>query len=311
MIEVIGPDSFMDTGIGQWENPELRPGEYRIHVQLNGYSSEFRTVFVHEDDTQVESIQLYPTGSLSIVGLPEGAQVDIKGPGGMAETRGLPVLIEEAAAGEYSVLVSRQGYRTWQRQFPLAPGENKELQVSLERSTSGPEGENQNGAKPGNEVFHPQADGPAEEEKKEIASSVADGRIGGGNYGFGFRAGFLTIGWEHFYWTLAGVGMMINPDDFYVSVDTTMGFPLYINENHHMRFGILGGFLGDTNTDDTTDPDAEAEPSKNTGTVGVEIVYSYRVLLIGAQLNLQPWAGDDINHKWMAGGYLGLQWRLK
>lgn len=109
-ILVSGPNKFFDSATGKWSREDLRPGTYSVKVEAAGYEVQQKSYTLEPDDDKPDKITLLRLGVLEVVGTPEKAKVEISGPDGPIKPLGLPVTIQDAQRGYYSIKVSKPGY---------------------------------------------------------------------------------------------------------------------------------------------------------------------------------------------------------
>jgi spore coat protein U-like protein len=104
-----------------------------VRVTKQGYASEERTATVGQGKTTVLRVRLISPGSLEISGAPPDAKVEITGPESFTAKEGLPVLIDDASPGPYSIKVSRSGYVPLEKSVRVNAGTRTRIQVALDR----------------------------------------------------------------------------------------------------------------------------------------------------------------------------------
>jgi hypothetical protein len=130
-IEVSGPASF-STVTGLPARIEgLFKGKYKVTVTSKDYETETRVVDVEPEKVTSASFNLFKRGTLEITGSPEGAKVDISGPNNFKVSSGLPVTIDSAWKGDYSITVSRDGYVSVKNSLVVEPQKVSRLNVTL------------------------------------------------------------------------------------------------------------------------------------------------------------------------------------
>ena len=134
-VEIRGPDGFAVTKALPVTVREAAKGAYTVAASKPGFESETYAPTVQLGQTTTVSVGLRPPGTLVVEGTPEGAQVEITGPGGFQATDGLPVTVEGAPKGAYSVKVSRAGYGGHSATVQVVPGETARVVVKLVRES--------------------------------------------------------------------------------------------------------------------------------------------------------------------------------
>lgn len=130
-LEVSGPASFSTiTGLPA-RIDGLYKGKYKITVSAKDYESEVRFADVEPEKMTSVSINLLKRGTLEVTGSPEGAKVDISGPANFKVSSGLPVTIDSAWKGDYSITVSRDGYISVKEGLSVEPQKVSRLSVNL------------------------------------------------------------------------------------------------------------------------------------------------------------------------------------
>ena len=134
-VKVTGPGDFSSTGGWSWERRDLAPGSYKVVAGAKGYVNSERDVELSVDDLKTVRLTLQHPGNLHVVGSPPGARVELSGPGGISLIKGLPVKVKGAPAGTYRVKVSRQGYKSEERDVELRAGATTKVEVRLPKET--------------------------------------------------------------------------------------------------------------------------------------------------------------------------------
>ena len=130
-LEVSGPASFSTvTGLPA-RIDGLYKGKYKISVTAKDYESEVRFADVEPEKMTSVSFNLLRRGTLEITGSPGGAKVDISGPANFKVSSGLPVTIDSAWTGDYSITVSRDGYVSMNYQAKVTPQHKTKIDVKL------------------------------------------------------------------------------------------------------------------------------------------------------------------------------------
>ena len=130
-LEVSGPASFSTvTGLPA-RIDGLYKGKYKISVTAKDYESEVRFADVEPEKMTSVSFNLLRRGTLEITGSPGGAKVDISGPANFKVSSGLPVTIDSAWKGDYSITVSRDGYISVKESISVEPQKLARLSVKL------------------------------------------------------------------------------------------------------------------------------------------------------------------------------------
>ncbi len=132
-VKVTGPGGFSSTGGGNWERQDLKPGSYRVVAGARGYVSSGRDVTLTVDDLQTLKLVLERPGALLVTGTPAGARVEVTGPGGFSAVKGFPLSVKGAPGGTYRVKVSRQGYKSVERDAEVRAGATTKVDVKLEK----------------------------------------------------------------------------------------------------------------------------------------------------------------------------------
>ena len=133
-VRVTGPGGFSATGGATWERADLKPGTYQVVAGASGYATTTRTATLNADDLKTLTITLERPGTLIVLGKPAGANTEITGPGGFSVVKGLPVKVSGAPRGTYHVKVTREGYRTEERDAVVQPSKTTTVNVALARS---------------------------------------------------------------------------------------------------------------------------------------------------------------------------------
>ena len=110
---------------------QLPPGTYRWQAQAPGYESQQGSLKVRPDQTSALNIKLVPPGNLVISGSPKGAKVEIRGPNRFNVVKGLPMRIDRAPSGRYTLRISSPGFRTAQKRTSVQAGKTTQLRVQL------------------------------------------------------------------------------------------------------------------------------------------------------------------------------------
>jgi PEGA domain len=108
--------------------PPLKADRYRILLRKENYEEQAHTVQVTAGVETSETFTLTPLkGSLTIVPVPSGARVTVRGMDYPEGVRNLPL-----EPGSYNVSVSKEGYKTVERNATIEPGQPLSLSVILE-----------------------------------------------------------------------------------------------------------------------------------------------------------------------------------
>jgi len=110
---------------------QLPPGTYRWQAQAPGYESQQGSLKVRPDQTSALNIKLLPPGNLVISGSPKGAKVEIRGPNRFNVVKGLPMRIDRAPSGRYTLRISSPGFRTAQKRTSVQAGKTTQFRVQL------------------------------------------------------------------------------------------------------------------------------------------------------------------------------------
>jgi len=114
----------------------LDPGEYALSLEKEGYSPFEKNVTIHPGLPSTVTATLQPLyGSLRIQSSPSQATVMVNG-----EEKGVtPLVVEGLSPGEYTVTVSKTGYRAVNRTAAVSAGQEKFIYVTLSPETPGSE----------------------------------------------------------------------------------------------------------------------------------------------------------------------------
>lgn len=119
-----------------YRNAQAAVGTWKVLARAQGYEELSEMISVPPDETTLIKRDLSPLGGLEVSGTPEGAAVQVTGPGGFADRRGLPWSATGLRSGTYDVQVSRAGYRTVSRQAQVRPGETTRVPIALEKDVA-------------------------------------------------------------------------------------------------------------------------------------------------------------------------------
>ena len=137
-VEVRGPDGLSAVQGLPLTIRDAQSGTYTLKVVKAGYEpAEYRAT-VHPGATEQVVVTLKQPGTLEVRGTPVGAEVKIAGPNGFSLLRGLPVKIEGAASGPYTVTVSRDGWAPQERTLSVRAGNATEWELALVRPVQAP-----------------------------------------------------------------------------------------------------------------------------------------------------------------------------
>lgn len=109
---------------------ELPAGVHRLRISAEGARDWESSVLVRADETvEIGPVELgAPDARLALRSVPAGAEVTVAG-----EFRGrTPLTLALPAGADYDLLVTRAGYRTWQRRVTAAAGATLALEARLE-----------------------------------------------------------------------------------------------------------------------------------------------------------------------------------
>ncbi|MGB9857020.1 MAG: PEGA domain-containing protein [Dictyoglomaceae bacterium] len=107
---------------------ELSPGRYQVQLRKNGYKDFVSFVDVMSGITSSYNFALLPLlGTINIFSIPSNAEVYVDG-----KYRGrTPLSITDVPSGTYNVRISLSGYEDYVESIYLAPGDVKQISVSL------------------------------------------------------------------------------------------------------------------------------------------------------------------------------------
>jgi len=137
-LDIEGPSGFGQGGMLSTSLPmrpiEVPPGNYRITASLKEYDPEKSSIRVSADETKLVTVKLVKTfGHLILSGEPEGAKTSLKCQKNFEREFGLPAQPFEILAprGDCKILVSRDGYESYEKAFRLEAGQEIPIVVKL------------------------------------------------------------------------------------------------------------------------------------------------------------------------------------
>lgn len=115
---------------GSFTASSLKPARYAVKISLSGYRDASRTVNLKAGAGESLEMALVPfPGNLTITIGVDGATIEIEGIGTYSnKVNSLPV-----STGNYRINVSKAGYQRVIQNEYIAPGQTKNIQISLER----------------------------------------------------------------------------------------------------------------------------------------------------------------------------------
>ncbi|MBQ9430581.1 MAG: PEGA domain-containing protein [Kiritimatiellae bacterium] len=133
-------NEFRGNAPYDWVN--VKPGQYRVRVDMAGHESAARNVTVEQGASATEEFRLVRnTGRIELITAPAGAMVLVDG-----EKRGLtsttkrdttavsdPYAMDDVLEGEHEITVFRKGYAQQKRKVTVVRGETLTLQFKLIR----------------------------------------------------------------------------------------------------------------------------------------------------------------------------------
>ncbi len=130
-LELTDPAGKTLAVASPYKNPAAAPGTWKVVARAAGHEVQSLVVQVPPDETTLAKLELKPLGGLKVTGTPAGAAVKISGPGGFADTSGLPWEASGLPSGSYRVEVTRDGYDPLDRLAEVRAGETATVSVAL------------------------------------------------------------------------------------------------------------------------------------------------------------------------------------
>ncbi len=132
-LELKGPRGKRFASGSPYKNRAAQPGPWCVKAVAEGYAPVELVFTLPPDEVVLKEISLEQLGALEVSGVPEGADVAVKGPGGVAAQGGLPLAVGNLVPGTYRVTVSRTGYRTAETAAVVGPGRTSQVAVELKK----------------------------------------------------------------------------------------------------------------------------------------------------------------------------------
>jgi len=130
-----GPDQVMRSGKTPNDELQLPTGTYQVAFTLAGYEPTNRTVEVHSQGTVAAEVSLARSQApLRIQVNLAGAAYKLSGPDGFYREGTLPLPVTVLPTGSYKLEAGLEGYDPMKQEFELKKGENRPVQVELQRS---------------------------------------------------------------------------------------------------------------------------------------------------------------------------------
>ncbi|MCA9556020.1 MAG: SUMF1/EgtB/PvdO family nonheme iron enzyme, partial [Myxococcales bacterium] len=135
-LELTDPDGKEVAVASPYRNAQAQPGRWRVRATARGYAPGESEAQVLVDEVAAVNLALEKLGELAITGRPEGAEVQVSGPGGLENRGGLPWRGSGLIAGTYRVVVSRRGYAEERFDVVVPAGGRGSREVGLKRGGS-------------------------------------------------------------------------------------------------------------------------------------------------------------------------------
>lgn len=130
-----GPDLVMRSGKTPNDELQLPTGTYQVAFTMAGYEPTNRTVEVHSQGTVAAEVSLIRSQvPLRIQVNLAGATYKLSGPEGFYREGTLPLPVTVLPTGSYKLEAGLEGYDAVKLEFELKKGENRPVQVELQRS---------------------------------------------------------------------------------------------------------------------------------------------------------------------------------
>jgi hypothetical protein len=120
--------------------PQLKAGEHKVRIELDGHATQERTVYVENGGESTETFQMESVlGRLEIVTVPAGAKVTVDGKAvgttrmTQGSTRSAVLAVEKVSAGDRSIVVSAPGCQDVARKVKVPPKGTASVTIALKR----------------------------------------------------------------------------------------------------------------------------------------------------------------------------------
>ena len=132
-LEVTDPAGKTVVSGTPFRNRQGKPGVWQVRATAPGYQPVQTAFPASPDHKTVWKIILDRLGGLSVSGTPKGADVSVSGPGGFADSGGLPWKAKGLTSGTYKVKVTRDGYKDMEHTVEVRAGATVSVPVLLSR----------------------------------------------------------------------------------------------------------------------------------------------------------------------------------
>ena len=120
--------------------PQLKAGEHKVRIELDGHATQERTVYVENGGESTETFQMESVlGRLEVVTVPAGAKVTVDGKAVgttrmmQGSTRSAVLAVEKVSAGDRSVVASAPGCQDVARKVKVPPKGTASVTIVLKR----------------------------------------------------------------------------------------------------------------------------------------------------------------------------------
>ena len=129
-LGITDPSGKKTASGSPYQDPRAKVGLWSVAATADGYEGMKQSFRVRPDEATAINLDLKRLGGMSITG-PAGARVEVTGPGGFTDERGLPWRAQGLASGRYRVEVSRAGYVSFATDVRVQAGKTAEVETRL------------------------------------------------------------------------------------------------------------------------------------------------------------------------------------
>jgi len=133
-LDLVDPSGVTLATRSPFTRADATSGVWQVKATAEGYAPEQTQVDVPPDDAAFAELTLKQLAGLEVTGTPAGARVKVTGPE-FSDEGGLPWSAEGLVVGEYTVSITREGYRPQAWKGELQPGKTQVVTAKLERQT--------------------------------------------------------------------------------------------------------------------------------------------------------------------------------